>query len=121
MLEIKMLLTKEMPISFQNDCARSSFGNHSTQFTSMLTRGVSALIDDENDQYNLIVSLKGFNSFTPDNDPYNEHDFFSFDFKNQKLFFKIDYYDLNKEHGSEDPSDPGVTHRVMTVMCANEY
>jgi hypothetical protein len=38
------------------------------------------------------------------------------------LFFKIDYFakgDLRL--ASEDPADPAVTERVMTIMFANEY
>jgi len=36
-------------------------------------------------------------------------------------FFKIDYYDKTLEWGSEDPSDPEKTTRVMILMLASEY
>ncbi|MFT6242821.1 MAG: hypothetical protein ACJAQT_004933 [Akkermansiaceae bacterium] len=39
----------------------------------------------------------------------------------QKLFFNIDYYDQTLKWGSEDPSDPEKTTRVMTLMLALEY
>jgi hypothetical protein len=62
-----------------------------------------------------------FNSFTPDNDPYGEHDFGSFEEGGERFFWKIDYYDEDLEHGSEDPADPERTCRVLTVMLASEY
>lgn len=35
--------------------------------------------------------------------------------------FKIDYYDLELEYGSEDPADPEQTVRVLTVMLPSDY
>ena len=55
---------------------------------------------------------------TTANDPYGEHDFGSFDYKGQKIFWKIDYYDLNYEYMSENPADPTITNRVLTIMLA---
>lgn len=62
-----------------------------------------------------------YDDFTSDNDPYGEHDFGAFEIDDQKLFFKIDYYDLELQEGSPDPSNPEVTCRVLTVMLASEY
>lgn len=60
-------------------------------------------------------------TFSQANDPYAEHDFGAIDIEGNRLFWKIDYYDLAREFGSTDPSDPAVTSRVMTIMMADEY
>jgi hypothetical protein len=68
-----------------------------------------------------LVKVIAFNEFNADNDPHCEHDFGSFELAGEKLFWKIDYYDLTGEFGSEDPTDPKKTLRVLTVMLADEY
>ena len=37
------------------------------------------------------------------------------------VFWKIDAYDRTLEFGSDDPADPSVTRRVLTIMLASEY
>jgi hypothetical protein len=83
------------------------------------TSGISALAPE--DQSKIREEVEKFNKFTPDNDPYGEHDFGSFFHKSHKIFWKIDYYDKNYQHGSEHPEDPSVTRRVLTIMLAEEY
>lgn len=56
-----------------------------------------------------------------ENDPYGEHDFGAVDIEGNRIFWKIDYYDIERRYGSEDPSDPAITQRVMTIMLADEY
>jgi hypothetical protein len=68
-----------------------------------------------------LAAVRAFGDFTPDNDPYGEHDFGSFRIGEEKLFWKIDYYDLSLEYGSNDPADPAQTARVLTIMLAEEY
>ena len=62
-----------------------------------------------------------FDEFTQDNDPHGEHDFGSFELCSRKFFWKIDCFDRAMQYGSEDPSDPAKTTRVMTLMLASEY
>lgn len=57
--------------------------------------------------------------FGPDDGP--ERDFGAFDLLGERILFKIDYYDLALEFGSENPADPSVTTRVMTIMLREDY
>lgn len=68
-----------------------------------------------------VAAVKAFDAFTHDNDPYGEHDFGAFSIQGERLFFKIDYYNLTLDGGSPDPADPAMTHRVLTIMLASEY
>jgi hypothetical protein len=85
----------------------------------VLTSGVSELPIDV--RAKALLMVKSFSAFSEDNDPYGEHDFGSFEVAGEKFFWKIDYYDPQCQYGSEDPSDPGKTTRVLTVMLVDEY
>ena len=85
----------------------------------VLTQGIEAKTYEEIAE--IMLKIRQFNNFTEANDPYDEHDFGSFDYKGEKIFWKIDYYDKNYQYLSEDPSNPNLTNRVMTVMLASEY
>lgn len=67
------------------------------------------------------AAVRAFDTFTPDNDPHLEHDFGAFDVDGERVFCKTDYYDLSMTAHSPDPTDPKVTHRVLTIMLASEY
>ena len=69
----------------------------------------------------VLLAVQSFDKFTEDNDPHCEHDFGSFDIEGETYFFKIDYYALDMDGGSEDPADPEKTARVLTIMRADEY
>lgn len=84
-----------------------------------MTAGINAKPTD--DVANILSVVRNFNKFTPNNDPYGEHDFGSFDYKSDKIFWKIDYYDKNYQYLSENPSNPNITNRVLTIMLASEY
>ena len=67
----------------------------------------------------LMQRIRAYDEFTPDNDPYHEHDFGKLDWRGAKVFWKIDYYN-DKLTCYEDPPSGGCK-RVMTVMLAEEY
>jgi hypothetical protein len=69
----------------------------------------------------ILSAVRSFDAFTGDDDPHDEHDFGSVDIADQRVFWKIDYYDKRLEYGSPDPADPAVTARVITIMLASEY
>lgn len=85
----------------------------------MTTPGVRAL--DEAACADLVRQVRTFTAFSEDNDPYGEHDFGAVDVAGERFFWKIDYYDPTLTMGSEDPSDPEKTARVLTLMRADEY
>ncbi len=84
-----------------------------------LTRSIAAM--PLSTQLAIIHRVMEFDAFTEDNDPYQEHNFGAIDFNGEKIFWKIDYYDLACEFGSDNPSDPAQTTRVLTIMLASEY
>ncbi len=68
-----------------------------------------------------LTAVRDFDSFTADNDPYEEHDFGALKVVGERMLWKIDYYDRDRRYGSPDPADPAVTTRVLTIMLASEY
>ena len=69
----------------------------------------------------LVRQVAEFGPFTPDNDPYDQHDFGCIHIGSQRFFWKIDCYDKALEFGSPDPGDEAVTARVLTIMLGEEY
>jgi hypothetical protein len=85
----------------------------------LITAGVDALPLEV--KRRVVAGVKSFDQFDRENDPRQEHDFGSFDIEGQTFFWKIDYYTPKLDGGSEDPSDPTMTMRVLTIMLADEY
>lgn len=85
--------------------------------TILITRGIRNLAE----LHLLVEEVRRYNSFDGDSDPHLEHDFGSILFQERQIFWKIDYYAPDMLHGSEDPSNPAITRRVMTLMLAEEY
>jgi len=69
----------------------------------------------------LTRAIAEFDDFTPDNDPYGEHDLGFIKFNGDRYLWKIEYYDLSFKYRSSDPADPRLTKRVMHIMLASEY
>lgn len=109
-------MTNTFEIRRLNDLARTAMGvaSHVIQ-----TAGINAL--DPRDQSAIREKVETFKTFDEGNDPYGEHDFGSFEHNDHRVFWKVDYYDPSLEYGSDHPSDPSKTTRVLTIMLAEEY
>jgi hypothetical protein len=87
--------------------------------TAIITMGVVALGDEA--VARIFKTIAVYDDFCHDNDPNEEHDFGAFEVDGHTIFFKIDYYDPTLTYHSSDSADPTVTHRVITIMLAEEY
>jgi hypothetical protein len=85
----------------------------------VMTAGVADLPMDV--KARVLLQVQRFADFNAGNDPHGEHDFGSFEVAGETFFWKISYYDALCEFGSEDPSDPEKTTRVLTIMLNSEY
>jgi hypothetical protein len=86
---------------------------------AVITPGIAALRQDAVNR--IVKTIAVYDDFCHANDPYEEHDFGSFEAEGKTIFFKIDYFDRSFAHHSPDPADPSVTERVITIMLADEY
>jgi hypothetical protein len=86
---------------------------------AVITPGIAALGQEAVER--IVQTVAVFDDFCHANDPYEEHDFGSFEAEGEKIFFKIDYYDQTLTHHSPNPADAAVTERVITIMLADEY
>ena len=86
---------------------------------AVMTPGVAALGPEA--VARIVKTIEVYDNFCHANDPYEEHDFGSFEADGHTIFFKIDYFDSTLTVHSPDPSDPAVTKRVITIMLAEEY
>jgi hypothetical protein len=104
------------PSAALNDLLRTTF-----MFGRVvITEGIGELPPE--DRSRVVEAVQTFSAFTRDNNPHGERDFGAIDLPGiERVFWKIDYYDPTLRKGSEDPSDPRATTRVLTIMLASEY
>lgn len=107
--------TTTTKIAELNDQCRKSIPNESLRLT------IGIFSKESKEIAEIIKLVKKFDVFTEDNDPYGEHDFGIIEYKSQRIFWKIDYFDINLEYGSPDAADPAKTKRVLTIMLDKEY
>jgi hypothetical protein len=118
-------LERSQRIAALNDQLRRGVGlltaeQQISQGLVLMTPGVNAL--SEAQKLTLWQRVRDFDQFTPDNDPFGEHDFGIIRLDGVgSVYWKIDYYDPGMVYGSEDPADPAATLRVLTVLLASEY
>ena len=98
-----------------NDRFRQTFSGGKV----MMTQGIASLSQGEKAE--VLAGVQRFDTFCPGNDPHGEHDFGALNVAGRHIYFKIDCYDPTMTFGSEDPADPEVTIRVLTIMLAEEY
>lgn len=84
-----------------------------------LTAGVAGLPEGELNE--IVGAVRCFDDFTPDNDPYGEHDFASLVVAGLRIIWKIDYYPPDGSSRDADPQNYATCKRVMTIMLAEEY
>ena len=122
-------LSRSEQIARLNDRARQEMG---LACVAVATEGFRALPAAEQSRVRELVET--YDAFTLDNDPYGERDFGVIyrDIEGrwmttrparpaETVFWKIDAYDRDLQYGSEDPANPAVTRRVLTIMLASEY
>jgi hypothetical protein len=92
----------------------------------MMTIGIAELIGDVSlfrgwrNRAQILREVRDFDAFDNAIDPHGERDMGKFEFAGVPCYWKIDYYSLDMTAGSEDPSDPFQTVRVLTIMRADE-
>ena len=111
-------------IAEQNDQFRRTWGaDFTVPGQIVMTRGVADLSPAA--KAIIMQRVQTFDAFTEENDPYGDHSFGAFDFEiggnSYRIFWKIDLYDTDYSMGSDEPANPQVTRRVLTLMHASEY
>lgn len=76
----------------------------------------TGLVDMGRDTVDAVLEkVRGFQEFTPDNDPYGEHDAGVVEHEGEDYYWKFDYVDEDMETYKED----GI--RFLTIMRLKDY
>ena len=87
--------------------------------TIMITQGVRRITGF--DPAVLAKALADYDDFDADGDPHGERDLGVLCLFGYDLLFKLDYYSPDLKFASDDPADPAITRRVLTVLLATEW
>lgn len=111
-------MTKTERIAYLNDLCRTAPGLGGKW---VMTPGIAAL--DWRVQSRIRERVETYSDFTEESDPWHERDFGHFTESGVSVFWKIAYYDASSDYtyGSDDPSHPQTTARVLTIMLKEEY
>jgi len=109
-----MTLTTDRIRALNDELRRNLPNGHTVMTTGVAALGAEAVA-------RIVKTVAVYDDFCHANDPYEEHDFGSFEADGNLIFFKIDYFDKDLTYHSPDPTDPSVTERVITIMLAEEY
>ena len=117
-------IVRKAAIRSLNDQFRNTFQGGAV----IVTAGIAAL--EEATRSKIFAAEQAFDPFDEDKDPWHEHDFGALEVDvclpgsadtRERVFFKLEYYDLTRAMHSEDAADPAKTERVMTIMLSDEY
>lgn len=81
----------------------------------VLTKKAAELPDTKE----LLYTVRSFNRFSLKDDPYGWHDLGYFDWKGQRVLWKIDYFNEQLKNFEDPLSDS--CKRLVTIMLASEY
>ena len=106
-----MTLTTDRIRALNDELRRNLPNSHAVMTTGIAALGPEAVA-------RIVRTIAVYDDFCHANDPYEEHDFGSFEADGAAVFFKIDLYE---EPEVKDSNGEPVVNRVLTIMLADEY
>ena len=68
----------------------------------------------------VLERVRTFDEWNDKDEPFGEHDFGAFKIDGVDFFWSIECYDRSMQRGTDDPTDPEKTTRVLTVMTGED-